>query len=117
MITLKTKRIIDFVIETFLVFFLILSFTTSVYVVALSYSSKEIEVETIIEGSSSTILDINGNSITTLNLVNTNSVTYEDLPDVFINALISAEDARFFVHSGIDFQRILDMVKENDEVK
>ena len=48
-----------------------------------------------------------------MHLVNNNSVTYNDLPDVFINALISAEDARFFQHPGVDFQRILSALINN----
>jgi penicillin-binding protein 1A len=71
------------------------------------------KVATIINNSSSIIYDSDGMNITTLNLVNNNSVQYDDLPDVFINALISAEDARFFEHSGVDFQRILSAIINN----
>ena len=35
------------------------------------------------------------------------SVTYEELSDNFINALISVEDKNFFKHNGIDIGRLL----------
>ena len=101
------------IIEGFFVIFFIISVSLVGYIINISITSKEPKVNTIITGSSSTILDISGNNVTTLNLVNSNSVTFDELPDVFINALVSAEDARFFVHSGIDFQRIISALINN----
>ncbi len=112
-IPLKFKKIVNFTIELFLVCFLLIGVGASAYIIRISAKSEEPEVSTIINSSSSTILDINGTNVTTLNLVNNNSVTFSDLPDVFINALISAEDARFFGHSGVDFQRIISAMLAN----
>ena len=84
-----------------------------IYIAKLFVKSEVPKVNTIINNSSSVILDIDGNDVTTINLVNSNSVTFEDLPDVFINALVSAEDARFFEHSGVDFQRIVAALVSN----
>lgn len=61
----------------------------------------------------SQILDSDGKTILEINLTKDNSVTYNELPDVFINALISGEDARFFSHSGVDLQRIIISVINN----
>ena len=41
------------------------------------------------------------------------NVKYEDLPDVFINALLSCEDVRYFMHEGIDLPRILSALKND----
>lgn len=84
-----------------------------IYITKLFIKSDNPQVNTIINKSSSVILGIDGNNITTINLVNSNSVTFENLPDVFINALVSAEDARFFEHSGVDFQRIVSALINN----
>jgi len=112
-ITLKIKKTFNKIIELFLVLFLLICVGSATYIFKVAAKSKTPKVETIINNSSSTILDINGVNVTTLNLVNNNSVTFEDLPDVFINALVSAEDARFFAHSGVDFQRILSALLTN----
>lgn len=61
----------------------------------------------------SQVLDSDGKTILEINLTKDNSVTYNELPDVFINALISGEDARFFSHSGVDLQRIIISVINN----
>ena len=107
MITLKIKNITRKIVELFLVVFFVIYISGSIYIIKIVVNNKEPEIKTTINNSSSIILDANGVNITTVNLINNNSVKFEDLPDVFINALISAEDARFFAHSGIDLQRIV----------
>ena len=34
-------------------------------------------------------------------------VSYDDIPEVMIDAVISAEDSRYFVHNGFDIPRII----------
>lgn len=110
----KIKKTFNFFIELCLVSFLIICASASVYIVRLaSIKSGVPKINTFISSSSSVILDSEGVNVTTLNLTNNNSVSFEDLPDVFINALISAEDARFFAHSGIDLQRIISATLSN----
>ncbi|GAA4358503.1 penicillin-binding protein 1A [Kangiella marina] len=38
-------------------------------------------------------------------------VSFEQIPDNFINALISTEDQRFYEHSGVDFKGLLRVMK------
>jgi penicillin-binding protein 1A len=44
---------------------------------------------------------------------NRTSVTYKQLSPNVINALVATEDARFYEHSGIDFQRTFSIVFYN----
>ena len=60
--------------QSFFVVFFIVSLSASTYIIKSAINSDNPTVKTIIEGSSSTILDIEGNNITTLNLIKTNSV-------------------------------------------
>ena len=113
MITLKTKNFIKKLSQSFLVAFFLSFIVISIYTIKIALNSNTPKIATIINNSSSVILDNDGVNITTVNLINNNSVNYEDLPDVFINALISAEDARFFAHSGVDFQRIISALVNN----
>ena len=113
MITLKLKKTLRKVTELFSAIFFIVSILGFTILTSISARREIPKVATIINSSSSVIYDSSGTNITTLNLVTNNSVEYKDLPDVFINALISAEDARFFSHSGVDFQRILSSLINN----
>lgn len=96
-----------------MVFFLVICVSSAIYIAKIAANSEDPQIATVINNSSSTILDSNGVNISTISLIKNNSVSFDDLPDVFINALISAEDARFFEHSGIDFQRILSALINN----
>ena len=53
----------------------------------------------------SIIYDSDGNEFATLGMENRESVTYDKLPDVFVDALIATEDSRFFQHNGVDVAR------------
>ena len=56
---------------------------------------------------STLIYDMNGNLIKKLGTEKRENVTYEDLPEVLINAIIATEDSRFFQHNGFDLPRFL----------
>ena len=59
----------------------------------------------------SSLYDKDGNFIVSLEKEDIEEVKYEDLPDVFIDALLSTEDVRFFLHNGIDIPRLLSALK------
>lgn len=49
----------------------------------------------------------NGEIIAKLGAQNREKVTYEDLSEEFVNALVATEDSRFFQHNGFDLPRFL----------
>ena len=53
------------------------------------------------------VYDINGEIIATLGAEKRESVTYDELPQVLIDAIIATEDSRFFQHNGVDLPRFL----------
>ncbi len=53
------------------------------------------------------VYDINGDVITTLGAEKRESVSYDELPQVLIDAIIATEDSRFFQHNGVDLPRFL----------
>lgn len=57
--------------------------------------------------------DNSNNLIKQLTLEDYKDIKYDDLPDVFIDALLSCEDIRFFMHDGIDIPRLLSALKED----
>lgn len=59
------------------------------------------------------ILDKDKNLVQEIPIKKEYQVNYEDLPDIFINALISAEDSTFFEHNGFDVKRIFGAILAN----
>lgn len=55
----------------------------------------------------SEIYDADGNLITKMGNENRTEITYDDLPEVLIDAIIATEDARFFQHNGFDLARFV----------
>ncbi len=55
----------------------------------------------------SVLYDKDGNEMTRIGTENRVLVTYDDLPQVLIDALVATEDSRFFQHNGFDAARFL----------
>ena len=53
------------------------------------------------------VYDINGEIIATLGAQKRESVSYDKLPQVLIDAIIATEDSRFFQHNGVDLPRFI----------
>ena len=53
------------------------------------------------------VYDKNGNVFATLGTEKRESVSYDKLPQVLVDAIIATEDSRFFQHNGVDFARFL----------
>ena len=54
-----------------------------------------------------TLLDINGNEYAKLGSEMREKITYDQLPEVLVDAIVATEDSRFFQHNGFDAPRFL----------
>ncbi len=62
---------------------------------------------------SSKLYDMDEELFGDLGEIKRTKITYDDLPQVLIDAVTATEDVRFFEHSGIDLRRIAAAVKAN----
>ena len=78
----------------------------------ISSSTITIDEEDFVSHESTAIYDRHGDLVTRIgeNRVN---ITYEDIPQVLIDAFISVEDSRFFEHPGFDIPRFTKAFLEN----
>ena len=53
------------------------------------------------------VYDINGNVIAKLGAEKRENISYDQLPQVLIDAIIATEDSRFFQHNGVDLFRFI----------
>lgn len=109
------KKIIIFLFKLFFPAFLaIILFIYGAYF----YYSKTIpDMETILNMNSEQIVDIvysnNVDKIKSYNNSKMENLSYQEIPQDLINALIATEDRKFFKHSGIDYFGILRAVIVN----
>lgn len=67
--------------------------------------SPDLNVEKLERKETTLILDNKGEVYATLGTEKREKISYNDLPEVFIDALIATEDSRFFQHNGFDAPR------------
>ena len=70
-------------------------------------SAPEYNIDKMFEKEPSRLFDSKGNIFATLGTEQREKVTYDELPQVLIDAIIATEDSRFFQHNGFDAPRFL----------
>lgn len=70
-------------------------------------NAPKFDPELLYHKESSIIYNMNGTEIKKLAYEKRENISYEELPEVLINAIIATEDSRFFQHNGFDLPRFL----------
>ena len=107
------KKFLKWFIFSFNIFFIILSISAGLFIVI---NTKDISIATIKEIKNplkSRIYDNSSILIETIGEEKEEYITYEDLPQNLINALISIEDINYFQHNGIDYGRTIKALIKN----
>ena len=81
---------------------LTLSIVFSIYIVI---KAPDFDPEKLYRAESSIIYDKDGNEIAKLGIEKRKKVTYDDLPEVLVDAIVATEDSRYFQHNGFDLPR------------
>ena len=69
--------------------------------------APEYDIEKMFEKEPSRLFDSKGNLFATLGTEQREKITYDELPQVLVDAIIATEDSRFFQHNGFDAPRFL----------
>jgi len=94
------KLLIIFMI--FLIFCLTIGIIFTLYIIL---NSPKFETSNLYSKEASVLLDKNGVEFARLGTENRELVTYDDLPQVLVDAIVATEDSRFFQHNGVDLAR------------
>lgn len=77
------------------------------FFIYIAKTAPEFDQKLLYEKESTLVYDMNGNLIATLGVEKREKLTYDELPEVLIDAIVATEDARFFQHNGFDLPRFL----------
>ena len=69
--------------------------------------APEFDPNNLYKQESTIIYDVDGKIITKLGVKKREKISYDDLPEVLINAIVATEDSKFFQHKGVDLQRFI----------
>ncbi|MFI3261091.1 MAG: transglycosylase domain-containing protein [bacterium] len=70
-------------------------------------TAPDFDKELLYKQESTIVYDINNTEILRTGENNITLVTYDDLPEVLVDAIVATEDSRFFQHTGFDAARFL----------
>lgn len=69
------------------------------------FTSPKFDEDAFKVNDQTVLYDNKGQIITTLGVEKRESITYGDLPQVLIDAIVATEDSKFFQHNGVDLLR------------
>ena len=79
-------------------------FAFGIYIVS---HAPKFDPEKLYAQESTMIYDANGELIAKIGAEKRIKITYDELPEVLVNAIIATEDSNFFQHNGLDLGRFL----------
>src|SRR5690606_36323339 len=83
------------------------------YDLAYSFDLSELEEVEV----ASRIFDVHGEELGRIFVQNRRPVKLEEVSDNFVNALLAAEDSRFYAHDGVDYVGIIRAVISGIQTK
>lgn len=102
--TKKLLNILGLVILGFGILCLLLGTAFFLFVAS---SAPKFNPKNLYRKEASVIYDGSGNVLTKIGKEIRDKITYDDMPQVFIDAIIATEDSRFLQHNGFDLPRFL----------
>ncbi len=78
-----------------------------VFVLFIVITSPNFEKDKLYQKEPTILYDKYGEEIARVGSMDSTVITYDEIPDVIIDALIATEDSRFFQHNGLDLFRFL----------
>ena len=103
----KRRTVLNVVLIVFLSFCILGALAVGGFMLYIVNTAPEFDPNALKNQQSSILYDRDGNEMTKLGAEVREDVTYDQLPQVFVDALIAIEDSRFFQHNGFDAARFL----------
>lgn len=101
------KSLIRKILTVLLGFAIFCIFAAVVFMIYIVISTGDFDPEELKNQDQTVVYDKDGNIFATLGSEKRESVTYDELPQVLIDALIATEDSRYYEHNGVDMARFL----------
>ena len=101
----KKHKIIKILLIIFLVGVVLVIGACIAFFAYIAASAPKFDPNQLYHKESTIIYDSEGKEITKLGNEKRENITYEELPEVLIDAIIATEDSRYFQHNGFDLPR------------
>ena len=91
----------------FLIFFLICIIAGIVFFIYIAVTAGKFDPDKLYSKEASTLVDVNGDTYAKLGAEMRQKISYDDMSEELINAIVATEDSRFFEHNGFDLPRFM----------
>ena len=99
------KNIKTLIVVLFYTLGIVIASTFLIFGLYIIITAPDFNAKKLYKSEASVFYDTDGNEIARLGAENRVLVTYDDLPQNLIDALVATEDSRFFQHNGFDAAR------------
>ncbi len=103
----KKRRIINAILIIILGLGILTLILFGAFLIYVTIKAPEFNVKELNKKESTIIYDKDGNQIIKLGAEMRDKVSYDELPQVLVDAIIATEDSRFYQHNGFDAARFL----------
>ena len=91
----------------FMIFFLACIVLAIIFFAYIALTAGKFDPDKLYSKEASTLIDVNGNTYAKLGSEMRQKISYEDMSEELINAIVATEDSRFFEHNGFDLPRFV----------
>ncbi len=103
----KKKSLGKKILLGILIFFLLCIILMALFCLYIGLTADKFDPDKLYSKEASTLLDSNGEMFAKLGTEMRQKISYDDMSEELINAIIATEDSRFFEHNGFDLPRFL----------
>ena len=103
----KKRKVVNIILIILLGLGILMLILFSIFLIYVTIKAPEFDVKELDKKESTILYDKDGNEIIKLGTEMRDKVTYEELPQVLVDAIIATEDSRFYQHNGFDAPRFL----------
>lgn len=104
----KQRKIVNTILIIILSLGILIMLAGIVFLIYVAITANpKFDAEKLDSDEPTVLYDINGEEFAKLGSEIREKVTYEDLPEVLVDAIVATEDSRFFQHNGFDAPRFL----------
>lgn len=101
----KPKKKRHILLIAFMTLMIIGALSCLAFAIYIIIEAPEFDVKELFRPNSTIIYDMNGDVIAEIGTERREDVTYDELPEVLVDAIVATEDSKFFQHGGIDLLR------------
>ena len=101
----KKHKFLKFILNAALLFILLGLIAGIVFSIYIVINAPDFNPDNLYRAESSIIYDKDGNQLTKIGIEKRKKVSYDDLPQVLVDAIVATEDSRYYQHNGFDLPR------------